>query len=76
MTVATTFTSQYLAETAEVVALLDTEAIERLVTTLAAVRARGDLAGYDVGGRFYEIGSPAGLEETRGYLSARGNSRS
>ena len=38
--------------------------------------ARGDLAGYDVGGRFYEIGSPAGLEETRGYLSARGNSRS
>jgi NDP-sugar pyrophosphorylase family protein len=37
--------------------------------------ARGDLAGYDVGGRFYEIGSPGGLEETRDYLSARGHSR-
>jgi NDP-sugar pyrophosphorylase family protein len=31
----------------------------------------GQLAGYDVGTRFYEIGSPAGLEETRRYLSAK-----
>ena len=27
------------------------------------------LAGFEVPGRFYEIGSPAGLEETRGHLS-------
>ena len=32
--------------------------------------ARDDLAGFDVPGRFYEIGSPAGLEETRAYLFA------
>jgi NDP-sugar pyrophosphorylase family protein len=30
----------------------------------------GLLAGYEVPGRFYEIGSPEGLEETRAYLSA------
>lgn len=29
----------------------------------------GDLIGYEVHTRFYEIGSPAGLEETRRYLS-------
>jgi NDP-sugar pyrophosphorylase family protein len=34
--------------------------------------AEGDLAGYDVGGRFYEIGSPDGLEETRIYLAGKG----
>lgn len=31
----------------------------------------GQLAGYEVGTRFYEIGSAAGLEETRRYLAAR-----
>ena len=40
---------------------------------LAAVYRRllgeGRLAGFDVPGRFYEIGSPAGLEETREYLA-------
>lgn len=30
---------------------------------------RGELAGYEVSQRFYEIGSPAGLEEMRQYLS-------
>ena len=34
--------------------------------------AEGDLAGYDVGGRFYEIGSPDGLEETRAYRAGKG----
>ena len=34
--------------------------------------ANGDLAGFEVPGRFYEIGSPAGLEETRAYLAAKG----
>jgi NDP-sugar pyrophosphorylase family protein len=32
---------------------------------------RGELAGYEVAQRFYEIGSPAGLEETRRYLPRR-----
>lgn len=33
--------------------------------------AKHQLAGYEVFGRFYEIGSPAGLEETRSYLSRK-----
>ena len=32
---------------------------------------RGELAGCEVQQRFYEIGSPAGLAETRLYLSQR-----
>jgi N-acetyl-alpha-D-muramate 1-phosphate uridylyltransferase len=31
----------------------------------------GELAGYEVTSRFYEIGSPEGLEETRAYLAQR-----
>jgi len=34
--------------------------------------ARDDLAGFEVPTRFYEIGSPEGLEETRAYLSQKG----
>jgi NDP-sugar pyrophosphorylase family protein len=34
--------------------------------------ARGDLAGFEVPTRFYEIGSHAGLEETRAYLQRKG----
>jgi len=34
---------------------------------------RGQLAGFEVSQRFYEIGSPEGLEETRALLSARGD---
>jgi len=33
--------------------------------------SEGRLAGHEVTRRFYEIGSPAGLEETRAYLEAR-----
>jgi N-acetyl-alpha-D-muramate 1-phosphate uridylyltransferase len=33
--------------------------------------ARRQLAGYEVAERFYEIGSPAGLEETRRYLESQ-----
>jgi NDP-sugar pyrophosphorylase family protein len=33
--------------------------------------ARGELAGYEVSTRFYEIGSPEGLADTRALLSAR-----
>ncbi len=36
--------------------------------------ARDDLAGFEVPTRFYEIGSPAGLEETRRYLSTKATS--
>jgi hypothetical protein len=31
--------------------------------------ARDELAAYEVGQRFYEIGTPTGLEETRRYLA-------
>jgi N-acetyl-alpha-D-muramate 1-phosphate uridylyltransferase len=34
--------------------------------------AQKDLAGVDVGGRFYEIGSPEGLAETREHLRRKG----
>jgi MurNAc alpha-1-phosphate uridylyltransferase len=33
--------------------------------------AAGELAGYEVITRFYEVGSPAGLEETRAYLARK-----
>ena len=36
--------------------------------------ARGDLAGFEVADRFYEIGSPEGLAETRALLGGRGAS--
>ena len=32
---------------------------------------QGDLADYEVAGRFYEVGSPNGLEETREYFATR-----
>jgi len=35
-----------------------------------ALADRGELAGYEVSQRFYEIGSPSGLEETAAYLRA------
>jgi NDP-sugar pyrophosphorylase family protein len=36
---------------------------------------RKQLAAFEVGERFYEIGSPAGLQETAEFLAARGVSR-
>jgi NDP-sugar pyrophosphorylase family protein len=42
-----------------------------LVDIYQALVARGELAGYEVSDRFYEIGSPAGLEETRRLLETR-----
>ncbi|HEV3139825.1 MAG TPA: SIS domain-containing protein, partial [Vicinamibacterales bacterium] len=41
MTVATTFTTQYLAETARIASLVDADAVERIAAALAGVRARG-----------------------------------
>ena len=46
-----------------------------LAAVYQALVARGQLAGYEVAQRFYEIGSPAGLEETRRYLSNRGDAQ-
>ncbi|MBZ5558490.1 MAG: nucleotidyltransferase family protein [Acidobacteriia bacterium] len=43
-----------------------------LVTVYQDLLANDDLAGFEVPDRFYEIGSPEGLEETRAYLAAKG----
>jgi NDP-sugar pyrophosphorylase family protein len=42
-----------------------------LADLLSAMAARGELTGYEVTQRFYEIGSPGGLQETESYLRAR-----
>ncbi len=42
-----------------------------LATLYQALLAQGQLAGFEVFQRFYEIGSPAGLDETRRYFSQR-----
>jgi NDP-sugar pyrophosphorylase family protein len=43
-----------------------------LVGVYQQLIADDDLAGFEVPGRFYEIGSPVGLEETRAHLAAKG----
>ncbi len=45
-----------------------------LATVYQDLLARGDLAGFEVASRFYEIGSPNGLQETRAYLAGKGTS--
>jgi NDP-sugar pyrophosphorylase family protein len=42
-----------------------------LADLLSGMAARGELIGHEVTQRFYEIGSPHGLEETQHYLQAR-----
>ncbi len=49
----------------------DDEAFD-LATVYQDLLANDDLVGFEVPGRFYEIGSPEGLEETRAYLAAKG----
>ncbi len=51
----------------------DDEAFD-LAAVYQDLLARDDLAGYEVPARFYEIGSPAGLEETREYLARKDKS--
>jgi NDP-sugar pyrophosphorylase family protein len=61
------------------VALLRATALERipagtpydLADLYGALVAEGQMIGYEVTRRFYEIGSPEGLAETRAYLDAR-----
>lgn len=43
-----------------------------LATVYRSLLVRGELAGYEVGTRFYEIGSPSGLSETDAYLRGAG----
>jgi len=50
----------------------DNEALD-LATVYRDLLANDDLAGFEVADRFYEIGSPAGLQETRAYLAAKGS---
>ena len=52
-------------------AYADDEAFD-LVAVYQDLLASSELAGYEVPDRFYEIGSPRGLDETRAYLAARG----
>ena len=62
------------------VALLRREVAERIPTDrpfdlaelYTALVAEGRMIGYEVTSRFYEIGTPAALEETSGYLTSLG----
>jgi NDP-sugar pyrophosphorylase family protein len=47
-------------------------AVADLATLFHALSVRGDLAGLEVGQRFYEIGSPAGLEDLERWLRREG----
>ena len=67
------------------VALLEREVVETrvpadvphdLADLYQQLVADGTMTGYEVTERFYEIGSPAGLEETRQYLIDRSGARS
>jgi len=66
------------------IALLHRTALERippgqtydLADLYHALVAEGQMAGYEVTQRFYEIGSPANLEETRAYLEGQLRSKS
>src|SRR5262249_31016316 len=54
---------------AEAVARWPTNAQFDLADLYGELAERGQLAGYEVHERFYEIGSPAGLAETAAHLS-------
>ena len=43
-----------------------------LADVLAVLSAKGEVAGFEVRDRFYEIGSPAAVEETEEFLSRKG----
>jgi NDP-sugar pyrophosphorylase family protein len=59
---------------AAVLEALPADAPADLADVYRDLAARGALAGFEATTRFYEIGSPAGLEETRAHL-ARGSAR-
>jgi N-acetyl-alpha-D-muramate 1-phosphate uridylyltransferase len=55
----------------QLIASLPTSRPTDLATVYRQALARGDLAGYEVTQRFYEIGSQAGLEDLRQYLASK-----
>ena len=56
---------------ASALAAYDEDTAFDLVAVYQTLLDGDDLAGFEVSGRFYEIGSPAGLEETRAYLAGK-----
>lgn len=56
---------------AEALADVPSNQVYDLADVYVGLLARDRLAGFEVNQRFYEIGSPTGLEETRRYLSTR-----
>jgi NDP-sugar pyrophosphorylase family protein len=46
-----------------------------LATVYQSLLARGELAAWEADHRFYEVGSPEGLADTRRYLASLGSSR-
>jgi len=59
---------------AEVLKRYPEESVLDLATIYQRLVSEGQLAGYEVAHRFYEIGSLAGLQETRDYLTAKSRS--
>jgi NDP-sugar pyrophosphorylase family protein len=55
----------------EAVAQLADDQVCDLADLYSDLVARGEMVGHEVTQRFYEIGSPRGLEETQAYLLAR-----
>ena len=56
---------------AEAIALYAADRSLDLETVYRDLLARGELSAYEVSRRFYEIGSPEGLDETRNHLSGK-----
>ena len=52
--------------------IYDSETPFDLATVYQGLLVKNDLAGFTVADRFYEIGSPTGLNETRAYLATKG----
>jgi NDP-sugar pyrophosphorylase family protein len=55
----------------EIVADIPADAVVDLADVYRDLSSRGELAGYEVSERFYEVGSPEGLAELEGHLTGR-----
>ena len=55
---------------AEVLTRYEDGAVFEVADAFSALAGEGKLAGFEVTGRFYEIGSPAGIADTERYLSS------
>ena len=69
------FVRLFLSETIQIVKSLDQDAIERLAQGLASVyeslSGDGELAGFEVTDRYFEVGSPKGLHDLETWLRDR-----